>query len=149
MIPKPLTCVLLLAVAATAAAAPPPACLVLEQGWVRAPVPGRTMTAGYGQLHNRCSQPAVLARLHSPQAAQVELHRTDVVDGVSRMRAVPAPVLPAGGRLLLAPGGLHLMLHGTDPALAEGSVLRLQLGDAAGGSSEVLLPVRRQPPAGG
>lgn len=126
-----------------------PACLQLVQGWVRAPVAGRTMTAGYGQLYNRCQQPARVAGLSSPQAAMVELHRSELVDGISRMRPAAGLVIAPGTYVVLQPGGLHLMLHGTDAALAEGSELLLQLADADGRVAEMLLPVRRTPPAGG
>ena len=117
-------------------------CLKLEQGWVRAPVAGRDMTAAYGQLHNRCSRSASVSYLQSPQAASVELHRSEVVDGVSRMRPEPGLVIEPGGHVVLEPGGLHLMLHGLEPGVQAGSELELQLGDSRGGSDYKRLPVR-------
>lgn len=125
------------------AAAPPPAsaCLVLEQGWVRAPMAGRAMTAGYGQLHNRCAHAVGLAGLHSAQAQRIELHRTEIIDGISRMRPVPDLQIPAGQRVSLEPGGLHLMLHGLQPDVVSGSQLELQIDDG-GGHRAYRLPVR-------
>ena len=122
-------------------------CLQLEQGWVRAPVAGRSMTAAYGQLHNRCAQPVTLGHLHSTQAHRVELHRTEVVDGVSRMRRVENPQVAAGSTLQLAPGGLHLMLHGLHAGVVDGAGLDLALGDHADDALHVRLPVQRQGPA--
>ena len=124
------------------------ACLQLEQGWVRAPLPGRAMTAAYGQLHNRCDRPVPLAHLHSGMAAKVELHRTEIVDGVSRMRAEVQPQVPAGGVLELAPGGLHLMLHGPAAEVVDGGQLTLSLGTTADDVLTVPLPVRRAAGAG-
>lgn len=117
-------------------------CLKLEQGWVRAPVAGRDMTAAYGQLHNRCSRSASVSYLRSPQAATVELHRSEVVDGVSRMRPAMDLVIEPGAHVVLEPGGLHLMLHGLAPGLKAGSELELSLGDTRGGSDHKRLPVR-------
>ena len=117
-------------------------CLTLEQGWVRAPVAGRDMTAAYGQLHNRCSRSASVSSMESPQAAAVELHRSEVVDGVSRMRPAPDVVIEPGTHVVLEPGGLHLMLHGLVPGVQAGSELELRLGDSRGGKDYQFLPVR-------
>jgi hypothetical protein len=46
----------------------------------------------------------------SPQFARVELHETRIEDGMARMRQLDGLDLPPGGRVTLAPGGLHLML---------------------------------------
>ena len=117
-------------------------CLQLEQGWVRALMPGHAMTAAYGRLSNRCAAPVALTWLHSGSAAKVELHRTEIVDGVSRMRAEAQPQVPAGGVLELAPGGLHLMLHGVGDNVVDGAELTLSLGTAAADALDVTLPVR-------
>ena len=125
-----------------AAALPPAsACLVLEQGWVRAPMAGRAMTAGYGQLHNRCAHAVSLVGLHSAQARHVELHRTEITDGISRMRPVPGLQLAAGQHVSLEPGGLHLMLHGLQPGVVPGSQLELEIDDG-NGHWAYRLPVR-------
>ena len=55
--------------------------------------------------------------------ADVSLHETTVVDGVSRMRPVPALPVSANGTAELAPGGLHLMLSGPVSALSAGQVV--------------------------
>ena len=119
----------------------PAACLLLEQGWVRAPMAGRAMTAGYGQLHNRCTHAVSLVGLHSAQARHVELHRTEITDGISRMRPVPGLQLAAGQRVSLEPGGLHLMLHGLQPGVVPGSQLELEIDDG-NGHWAYRLPVR-------
>lgn len=119
----------------------PAACLLLEQGWVRAPMAGRAMTAGYGQLHNRCAHAVSLVGLHSAQARHVELHRTEITDGISRMRPVPGLQLAAGQHVSLEPGGLHLMLHGLQPGVVPGSQLELEIDDG-NGHWAYRLPVR-------
>ncbi|KAB7764622.1 copper chaperone PCu(A)C [Xanthomonas maliensis] len=88
------------------------ACLPeFKDGWIRLPAPGGMgMAAGFGSFHNGCKQPVRVTSVSSSAFADVSLHETTLVDGVSRMRAVPALVLPPGGAVTLAPGGLHLML---------------------------------------
>lgn len=122
----------------------PTPCLMLEQGWVRAPVAGRDMTAAYGRLHNNCKVAVALRldKLSSLQADKVELHRTEVVDGVSRMRPATALVIAPGGHAVLEPGGLHLMLHGLTPDVQVGSEVVLWLEDQEGRVRRPHLPVR-------
>lgn len=126
----------------------PAPCLMLEQGWVRAPVAGRDMTAAYGQLHNTCRQAVEvrLDRLSSLQAGSVALHRTEVVDGVSQMRQVGALKLAADEHVVLAPGGLHLMLHALAPGVAAGSEVAIHLEDSLGRVRVAYLPVQSAPP---
>ena len=50
-----------------------------------------------------------------------------VFDGVMSMQQVDGIDLPAGGRILLEPGGLHLMLLDVDPDLAVGDTVALTL----------------------
>lgn len=54
-------------------------------------------------------------------AASVELHQTTMEGGMMRMRPVPGGIeIPAGGRVELKPGGLHLMLINLQRALTVG-----------------------------
>lgn len=120
-------------------------CLVVEDGWVRAPLAGQATTAAYGRMVNRCAVPVRLAPLASPQAGWVGLHRTELVDGVSRMREDEGLEVPARGVLLLEPGGRHLMLGGLRGPLAGGGALTLVIGPAGDDALTVLLPVRPGP----
>lgn len=137
------TALLLLAGPARGERLPAP-CLMLEQGWVRAPVAGRDMTAAYGQLHNNCRVPVAvrLEKLSSLQAARVELHRTEVVDGVSRMRPVSDLQIAPDEHVVLQPGGLHLMLHGLKPGVQAGGEVVISLEDSLGRGYAAYLPVR-------
>jgi periplasmic copper chaperone A len=81
----------------------------------------------------------------SPAFASVELHETRVVDGVNRMRHVPALRIAPGDAAVLKPGGLHLMLMRPHAALAEGDkvVVELELADGrrVPGEFEIRKPV--------
>lgn len=84
--------------------------LSFADAWIRAVPPGMGMTAGFGTLRNDGKADIVLTAFSSPEFADVSLHRTEEVDGVSRMRSVPSLTVPAGAEVELAPGGYHLML---------------------------------------
>ncbi len=82
----------------------------LRDGWLRLPPAPMPMLAGYGRIDNDCTSAATVVAAHSPAFASVELHESRLVDGVSRMRAVPQLHIAPRGRAKMQPGGLHLML---------------------------------------
>lgn len=83
----------------------------LRDGWIRVPPGGmQMMLAGYGRIENQCPAAATIVAAQSDAFADVSLHRTNLVDGVSRMRAVPELQVAAHGSAVFEPGALHLML---------------------------------------
>lgn len=108
-----LACLLLSSVTAMPAEGQPPAercALAVDAGWIRlSPMP-MPMLAGFAVLRNDCAQPVTVVAASSPAFGDVELHESTLVDGVSRMRAVPRLRIGAGESAVLKPGGLHLML---------------------------------------
>ncbi|RRU22233.1 copper chaperone PCu(A)C [Stenotrophomonas sp. 278] len=141
MITKPFVGVLL-ALCAGAASAAEPACVVLEQGWVRMPPAQMPMSAGYGVIHNRCKQAVSVVAAGSKAFAEVTLHETTVVNGVSRMREVERLPIAAGAKVELKPGGLHLMLMQPEVTLTEGRELPLRLSLEDGRKVDGVLQVR-------
>jgi len=108
----------------------------VNAGWVRLPPVPMPMLAGFGRIENGCAAPMEIVAASSPAFADVSVHQTSIVDGVSRMRAVPQLRIAPGGSAVLEPGGTHLMLmqprgplHAGDTvtiefALKDGGVLR-------------------------
>jgi copper(I)-binding protein len=108
--------------------------------WSRAMRAGGT-GAGFMTIRNTGATPDRLVGGRSPVATAVELH-THVRDGdVMRMRPVTAIDLPAGQEVLLAPGGLHLMLIGLNAALQQGTRVPVTLVFERAGEVEVQLSV--------
>lgn len=68
--------------------------------------------AAYFEVVNK-GGPDRLLRVESPQAEDIQMHESIEDNGVVSMREATAgfPV-PASGKLVLAPGGKHLMLFG-------------------------------------
>jgi len=75
----------------------------------------------------------------SPDADTVMLHT--MVN--ARMEMVAGVPIPAGGRVALAPGGYHLMLHGLAHPAAVGDTLTVQLRFRGAGTLAVRAPVLR------
>lgn len=140
-----LLCVALLASGGPAAAAPPAAeaCLpTIQDSWLRLPPVDMPMLAGFARIANDCAAPVAIVAASSPGFATVELHETRVVDGVSRMRAVPELAVAAGGEAVLEPGGMHLMLMRPRTPLAAGERVEVAFTLADGRVARAAFEVR-------
>jgi hypothetical protein len=85
----------------------------VEHPWAAATPPGAAVGAAYMRVANTGRTPMRLVGASTPAAQRVEIHTMSMEGGVMRMRPVVGGlVVPAGGQVRLAPGGLHLMLIG-------------------------------------
>lgn len=138
---------LTLAVLSSAAVGAKQACApVIEKAWVRAAPPGAATLAGYLVFRNPCEGPVEVVDVESLDFGMPMIHRTEQVDGVSRMRPAGKLEIPAGGELRFEPNGLHLMLMRPLRPLAEGDKARLRLVLADGRRIYAEVPVRRSAP---
>jgi len=102
--------------------------LEVTDAWLRAPLPGKTVAAGYFTLHNRTDQAVTLFALSSPAAARVELHTHLLQGDMMRMRKLDQLEVASGSRIELAPGGQHLMLFEVG-MLADVATVTLEFSD--------------------
>jgi copper(I)-binding protein len=136
-----------LLLSASAAVGAAPACSPkIEQAWVRAAPPGARSLAGYLVLRNPCAAAVEVVDVESRDFGMPMIHRTEHVDGVSRMRPAGRLVVAAGAELRFEPNGLHLMLMKPLRPLAEGDTARLRLVLADGRRLYAEVPVRRSAP---
>lgn len=118
--------------------------LTFEGAWIRAMPPAMKMTAGFGRLHNASGQAIELTAFASPQFGDISLHRTELVDGVSRMREVPTLVIAPGESVSLEPGGYHLMLMMPVAPLTTGTRVTLGMIADDGREFRFELPVEKR-----
>lgn len=109
---------------------------------MRAMPPGQPTAAAYVAIHNPADSAVVLIGGSTPAAAVVEIHESRQEDGMWRMRKLPGLQIPAGGRVTMAPGGVHLMLFDVDRPLKEGESIPLRLEFDTGETRDVLIDVR-------
>jgi copper(I)-binding protein len=132
---------LLCAVAASAAFAQS---VKVENAWARATVPGQKTGSVYFELTS--ASDAALVAVGSPAAARAELHSMTMDGGVMRMRALPRVELPAGKKVTLAPGGVHVMLVDLKQPLKAGGQVPVTLSVQSSGTALTTLrlevPVR-------
>jgi periplasmic copper chaperone A len=122
--------------AASPAAAKAPSLHV--EGWARA---GASSSAAYVSIHNGGRTADRLLGASTPAARSVSVHRSVSQSGVMRMRAAGPVAVPAGGRIAMQPGGLHLMLTGLKAPLRPGARLPLTLRFERAGPVQASLPV--------
>ncbi|HEV2530730.1 copper chaperone PCu(A)C [Phenylobacterium sp.] len=111
-----------LAVAPAAVAKPGPSRVEVREPWSRPAVAGGN-GVGYMLLVNRGRTAKALARVESPAARRVEMHRSSLDHGVMSMAAQPSIEIPAGGAVVFAPGAYHLMFVDLGRALKPGDRL--------------------------
>jgi periplasmic copper chaperone A len=70
------------------------------------------------------------------------VHRTEIVDGIARMREVSMLHVEAGQTLEFAPNGMHLMLIGLNKPLVDGQSFELDLLFEVAGPRKVRVSVR-------
>lgn len=117
---------------------------VFEQAWIRAIPPGSKMTAGFGSFRNAGTEPLIITSFSSPSFGDVSLHRTESVDGVSKMREVPELSVEAGGSFILEPGGYHLMLMMPVTPIQPGELVTIEFHSSDGRNFRFEIPVERR-----
>ena len=114
--------------------------LRVEGAYAFAP-PSSGEVAVYFTVHNPAEAPDTLVHVNTPEAAGVMYHRNVVEGGLVRMEHLET--LAVGGRdsLVLAPGGMHLMLTSVKPR-SPGDTLHLALNFAHAGNRMVTVVIR-------
>lgn len=100
--------------------------LVVRDAWVRAAPPGAP-AAAYMTIENESATKARIVGVTSDDFGRAEIHETVTTKGVASMRPVEHLEVPARGRVLFAPRGLHVMLYRPARPYGPGDVLHLSL----------------------
>jgi hypothetical protein len=116
--------------------------LAIEGAWARASMAGMKMGAGYLTIANEGKVDDELLSASSPVADEVEIHLSQMQDGVMRMREVGATTVPAGQRVRFLPGGLHLMFMGVKSPFEAGQSIPVTLRFREAGEVTVSFEVR-------
>jgi copper(I)-binding protein len=117
--------------------------LAITDAWSRATPPGVTVGVAYFTLKNDTGKSDRLLKVSTPVASKVQVHRTEILDGIARMREVAVLHVDAGQTLEFAPNGMHLMLMGLKQPLVEGQKFDLELQFEVAGPRKVPVVVRR------
>ncbi len=106
---------------------------------------GTTSTdAVYFTIHNSGSQPDELVAASSSVATTVQLHKSQMVNGVMTMQPVQSITVNAGGQVQFQPGGYHVMLVGLKRDLNVGDTFQVTLTFKQAGAITVPVEVKQQ-----
>ncbi len=118
------------------------ATLQIQDARVPEAPPVAPVLAGYLTLVNSGEKTVRVVGASSDQFEAVEIHEMHMKDGVMTMKPVPALTIPAGGKVSLAPGGLHLMLIRPHKPFRAGDTIRVMLKLDDGSTLALNLPVK-------
>jgi copper(I)-binding protein len=82
----------------------------VETPYIRATIPGTSITSAYMGLKNNSNNEAVLIGASSSVSDRIEIHQHIMSDGMMKMRHVEKLVLNAKEQVTLQPMGYHLMI---------------------------------------
>ena len=117
--------------------------LAVTNAWSRSTPPGVTVGVAYFTLKNDTGKSDRLLKISSPIAEKAQVHRTEVLDGIARMREVAVLHVDAGQELRFEPNGMHVMLMGLKKPLVEGQSFELDLVFEVAGARKVKVVVRK------
>lgn len=115
--------------------------LAVTDAWARATPPGAEIGAAYLTIENRGAADERIVSAASPVARSVEPHQAIEENGMVKMRPLADPVVPAGGKLVMQPGGAHMMLVGLSAPLKRGERIALTIVFETAGAVTLDLPV--------
>ena len=101
--------------------------LGISHAWVRASLPGQTVTSGFVTLSNPLDKPLELKEVRSKVAKTVELHSHKMANGQMQMRKIEHFSIPAKGEVKFSPGGNHIMLMGLEKPLKENDTVTVEM----------------------
>lgn len=119
----------------------------VDSAWARSTVSGQQAGGGFMTL-----QSAAADRLlggTTPVAERLELHTMTMEGDVMKMRQIERIDLPAGQRVELKPGGLHVMFIGLKQPLAVGAKVPVTLRFEKAGEVKIEMTVTSRPPPAG
>ena len=116
--------------------------LYIRHPWTRVTPPGAKVAAGYLEIRNSGKEVDRVVGASTPYADRVEFHVMAHEGDVMKMREVRSLEVPAGQRLTLRPGGLHLMIVGLKRPLAKDERIPLTLRFERAGAIRIELTVQ-------
>ena len=106
--------------------------LHIQTPWVRAAPPTVKVLAAYMIIENTSDQEKILTAVTSPAFETVEIHQTVHHEGVMHMQPQKQLEIAPHGKVVLEPGGYHLMLINGKQILKVGDTVQLNLKFSTG-----------------
>jgi len=116
--------------------------IVVSDARVRAGPPTAKVLAAYMKIMNKSDESRKLTAVSSSWFNKVEMHKTEIHEGIMNMVLQKYLEIPAKGLLKLEPGGYHLMLMNLKSVPQEGEQVDMELHFDNGQTVHISVPVR-------
>ena len=93
--------------------------------WIREAPPNAKVLAAYMVIENHTNKSFTITGVSSVVFEKIEIHQSSVIDDMMRMEKKPALTIKAKQKVLLEPGGIHLMLFNPRKALRQGDTAEI------------------------
>nr|WP_320009864.1 copper chaperone PCu(A)C [uncultured Desulfobulbus sp.] len=107
--------------------------ILIHDPWIREAPPRARVCAAYMVFENTGTKMVKLLEVTSPDFGSVEIHKSFRQQGKMHMMAIDSLAVAAGEKVILQPGGFHLMLFDPNKPMVVGTscMLRFRFADAA------------------
>jgi copper(I)-binding protein len=117
--------------------------LVIAHPIARATAPSARVGGGYVVIHNNGTSADRLIGGNAKFAGKVEIHEMKMENDVMRMKPIEGGlVIPAGEKVILAPGGNHIMFMKLSETLEQGATRKATLIFEKAGNVEVTFQIK-------
>lgn len=116
--------------------------VLVENGYIRATIPGTTVSSAYMDIINNTSEKLVLIGASAQVSDRVEIHQHVMEDGMMKMRQRDSLEVVAGEKVILQPASYHLMIFNLKSPLSPNDNLSLTLHFKDADDVEITLPVK-------
>ena len=117
--------------------------LITSNGWIQNLPETIPVRAGYIDLHNASAKTITITGLSSPGFERIEIHQSLVQDGLQKMSKLAELVIPAGARIRLKPGSLHMMMINPISPVKTGGQISVELSYADGSHQTTTMTVKK------
>lgn len=119
--------------------------IMIHNAWIRSAPSNVKVMAAYMTITNTSSETRTLTAVSGRLFNNVEIHKTEIHEGMAKMIPQKELIIPAGKSVSLGPGGYHLMLIGPASVPKEGEQVDMELRFDDG----LMLHIKAQVRAGG
>lgn len=116
--------------------------IIIEAPYVRASIPGTSLTSAYMSIENKNNEALILTGVSSLLSDRIEIHQHTMSDGMMKMRKVEQLVIEGQSSVVLQPMGYHLMIFNVKKALLPEEDVSLTLHFKQQKDIVITIPVR-------
>jgi len=118
--------------------------IVVSNAWVQAMPPSETKSVAYMIIRNNSQKEVVLVSASSDMVGEIILHHMSDVNAMMIMADAENIHIPARGKVILQPDGLHMMLVNFKKPVKKGDIVPITLHFQGGSAMMVNAQVKSQ-----